>query len=67
MGSVSIHHNYIASNYMRNPSIAGDGPTEFVNNVIYNWGPFGSQIMNTEAGVAVNFIGNYYKTRPEYQ
>ena len=65
MGSISIHHNYITSNYMRNPSIAGHGPTEVVNNVIYNWGPLPSTVQNRGGGTAVNFIGNYYKAGPD--
>jgi pectate lyase len=65
LGTISLHHNYIASNFMRNPAITGDGPTEVVNNVIYNWGAFGSQIQNRGAGTKVNFIGNYYKKGPD--
>ena len=68
MGSISIHHNYLTSNFARNPAITGDGPTEFVNNVIYNWGDGtdgGSQIQNRGAGAAVNFIGNHYKAGPD--
>jgi pectate lyase len=65
LGTISLHHNYIASNFMRNPAIVGDGPTEVVNNVIYNWGAFGSEIQNRGAGTKVNFIGNYYKKGPD--
>jgi pectate lyase len=65
MGSISIHHNYIASNFARNPLITGDGPTEVVNNVIYNWKAFGTEIQNRGAGTAVNFIGDYYKRGPD--
>lgn len=64
MGAISIHHNYLVSNYLRNPLITGDGPTEFVNNVMYNWGSFGSQVQNRGAGTAVNLIGNFYKPGP---
>jgi pectate lyase len=65
MGSISIHHNFLTSNYMRNPAIYGDGPTEFVNNVIYNWAEGGAQIQNRGTGTAVNIIGNYFKAGPD--
>ncbi len=65
MGTISIHHNYLASNFMRNPSIGGDGPTEVVNNVIYNWKAFGTQISNTGTGVRANLVGNFYKPGPD--
>ena len=65
LGTISLHHNYIASNFMRNPAVSGDGPAEVVNNVIYNWGAFGSEIQNRGAGTKVNFIGNYYKKGPD--
>lgn len=64
MGTISFHHNYLTSNFMRNPEIGGDGPTEVVNNVIYNWGAFGTGMQNRGAGTAVNIIGNYYKAGP---
>ncbi len=65
MGTISIHHNFLASNHQRNPSIGGHGPTEVVNNVIYNWGAFGTQIQNRGTdGTKMNIIGNYYKAGP---
>jgi hypothetical protein len=64
MGTISLHHNFITSNYMRNPMISGDGPTEVVNNVVYNWGPFGTNTQNRGNGTKVNLIGNYWKKGP---
>ncbi|MFA6923362.1 MAG: T9SS type A sorting domain-containing protein [Bacteroidales bacterium] len=65
MHNISIHHNYITSNAERNPLISGNGPTEVVNNVIYNWQSFGTGVQTRDAaGSVVNFIGNYYKVGP---
>ncbi len=62
--NVSVHHNLLAHNSMRNPFIkTPDGVVEFVNNVIYNWGNGGlsGEIDNSEGDQKVNFVGNYYK------
>ncbi|MGH7944370.1 MAG: hypothetical protein ACREF9_05115, partial [Opitutaceae bacterium] len=65
LGPVSVHHNFLASNGTRNPVIAGDGPVDLVNNVIYHWSAFGTQIQNTSSnGVKINVIGNFYKKGP---
>ncbi|MDN5849703.1 MAG: hypothetical protein L0H63_08710 [Nitrococcus sp.] len=65
LGDVSIHHNLLHSNFMRNPNMYGDGPIHLVNNVIYNWGMFGSQVLNRGNGTRVNVIGNTYVAGPD--
>jgi pectate lyase len=67
MRNISIHHNYFAHNDQRNPLVAADGPFEFVNNVVYNWGSFGTSVWNRGDGVKINLIGNYYKSGPANQ
>jgi pectate lyase len=66
MRNISVHHNYLASNAQRNPLIGCEGPTEVVNNVIYNWQSFGAWIQSRgTAGAAVNYVGNYFKAGPD--
>jgi pectate lyase len=63
--NITIHHNYMANTAQRNPMIASDGPHHLVNNVIYNWRDFGTEIQNRGAGTKINIIGNIYKRGPE--
>jgi pectate lyase len=55
---VSVHHNYFAHNYARNPRIALDVDAEVVNNLIYN---YGSSATKLAPGAEVNAIGNIYQ------
>ena len=59
--TMSIHHNYFAHNYARNPLInAGneDRPlVDVVNNVVYDW--FGGAVMASGGYVKVNWTHNY--------
>jgi len=72
--NMTAHHNLMASNYTRNPTIpTGSGTTTYHNapdtdsvvnirnNVIYNWGSEGYGGQN---GIRINFIGNYYRPGP---
>lgn len=61
--NASFHHNLIAHNVSRNPRFAGspDFPTDFYNNVIYNWGFFSAY--GGEQG-NYNLRNNYYKYGP---
>lgn len=68
---ISVHHNLFSSNAQRNALIVARGPIQFVNNVIYNWSGFGTQIANRAsddsyqaAGIKLNLIGNHYKRGP---
>jgi len=68
--NISFLHNLFAHNDQRNPRISSD-LLEFVNNVVYNWGDYATQIdAATEndvvdpvivTGTRTNIIGNYYK------
>jgi pectate lyase len=64
--TVSLHHNFMAHNYERNPLInTGDGTlvVDAVNNVAYNF--FGGYAMGTqENGQKVNWVHNYVKRGP---
>lgn len=75
--NISLHHNYFANNDQRNPSIAAIydpnkpyteiAPVNIINNLIYNWGGFGTEINNNmepKSGVNINLIGNVYKRGP---
>jgi pectate lyase len=64
--TVSLHHNFLAHNYDRNPLInTGDGSllVDAVNNVTYNF--FGGYAMGTQDnGQKVNWVHNYSKGGP---
>lgn len=64
--TISIHRNFLAHNYERNPLInTGDGTllVDVVNNVTYNF--YGGLAMGTEDnGAKVNWIHNYSKGGP---
>jgi pectate lyase len=64
--TVSMHHNFLAHNYDRNPLInTGDGTlvVDAVNNVTYNF--YGGYAMGTqENGQKVNWVNNYVKRGP---
>ncbi len=63
--NISYHHNFLANNNMRNPMLAGHGPIEIVNNVIFNYAAFGTEIQNRGGGAKINLIGNNYKAGPD--
>ncbi|MES2571217.1 MAG: hypothetical protein V4710_14325, partial [Verrucomicrobiota bacterium] len=64
MKNVTMHHCYLVNSAQRNPLLASDGPHHIINNVIYNWQHFGTNIQNRGNGTAVNLIGNFYKRGP---
>lgn len=65
LSNISVHHNFMINNYSRNPVLSGNGPIELVNNLIYNYAAFGTQIQNRGGGTLLNIIGNYYKAGPD--
>ncbi len=64
MYNVSIHKNYFVSNDQRNPNLSAHGPYEFVNNLVYNWGSFGTQLGIRSGLMKINLIGNVYRPGP---
>ena len=68
--NLCVHHNIFAHNNERNPRVGGDVSLYFANNIIYNWGHYGSAISasgvagrrgNVTLGpVSANIINNYY-------
>jgi len=64
MKNISVHHCFMVNSAQRNPNIVGDGPSHIINNVVYNWQDFGTQMENRGNGAQVNLIGNYYKRGP---
>lgn len=62
--NITIHRCYFANTSQRNPAITGDGPFYMINNLIYNWQAFGTQLQSRGGGCRLNLIGNYYKRGP---
>lgn len=58
----TFHHNLLASNTGRNPSIGMGGEFDFRNNVVFNW-RHRSMDGGDETSM-VNVIANYYKPGP---
>lgn len=59
MNTITMHHNIYAHNNDRNPK--AKGVTDFVNNVVYNWGqyPFVAGGESATKGYG-NVVGNYF-------
>lgn len=60
MTDIDLHHNYIANSSHRNP-LAGNSSLRIVNNLMYNYGFYGTQV---SGGIRVDVIGNSYKPGP---
>lgn len=58
---ISIHHTLFAHNNMRNANLMWESETEFVNNIIYNWGKRATRVA---AKANTNIIGNVFKEGP---
>jgi hypothetical protein len=67
---VTMYSNLFAHNWMRNAYFENEQGTtvtsQFVNNVIYNWGYHGTQVGWEQGLTQVNVIGNYYKPGQDY-
>lgn len=62
--NISIHHCLMANSARHSPGLFGDGPFHVINNVIYNWQDFATQMGNRGNGARINLIGNHYKRGP---
>ena len=73
--NTSFHHNLLAHHSSRMPRFDHDyvteanvGPTDFINNVVYNWGgnsAYGGESRKSSGNQRqYNFIANYYKPGP---
>ncbi|MDR1416937.1 MAG: hypothetical protein LBJ57_05920 [Prevotellaceae bacterium] len=64
--NATFHHNLLAHHDSRNPRFAsgedGLSPTDYRNNVIYNWGNTNSAYGGEAADI--NIVNNYYKPGP---
>jgi hypothetical protein len=56
---ISVHHNLIAHNSRRNPTVS-DGPADVRNNVVYNY-RHGFTHEGSQRG-DFNYVGNWFKT-----
>lgn len=66
---VSIHHNYLAHNYVRQPKLKGDVLIDFRNNVSYDWyhqqgGMLSKGAIDTSKLPRINIVDNYYNCGP---
>jgi len=61
--SVSVHHNFFAHNYQRNPMINSVGVVDVVNNLIYHWLSRGASVTAIEDDAEANFVGNMFISR----
>jgi hypothetical protein len=57
--NASAHHNLLVHNHARQPQFSRDSEGEAINNVVYNYGQFATEV---QSGARVSLIGNYYKT-----
>lgn len=73
--NTTFHHNLLAHHSSRMPRFDHDyvtedniGPTDFINNVVYNWGgnsAYGGESRKSTGNQRqYNFIANYYKPGP---
>ncbi len=62
--NISIHNNYFVNNDQRNAAFSAVGPYEFVNNLVYNWGSFGTSMSARSGDFKINLIGNIYREGP---
>ncbi len=66
----SLHHNFFAHNFDRNPLVSGSGRWDVVNNVVFDPNSLmGSSVASLhdyeQARVEVNYVGNYTRRRVE--
>ncbi len=67
---ISIHHCLFAQNQARSPLFKANTYSDFVNNVIYNWGPECTYFSNdekTDLPIFTNIVCNYYKKIGGYE
>ena len=69
---ISLFRNVIAFNEERNPYIKPGASCEFINNLVYGWGPRGAwsvcNISNNDSSakpVTLTFAGNWYMPGPD--
>jgi len=63
--NISVLHNLFAHNNARNPQVSVLGPTQVVNNVVYNYGDLAFQTSNPHGPPEVELVGNYFQPGPE--
>lgn len=58
--SVSVHHNFFAHSYQRNPLIKISGISDVVNNLVYHWVSRGGGVTSDFAIAKSNWVKNKY-------
>ena len=58
--SISVHHNYIAHSFQRNPLVIASGIIDITNNLIYHWLSRGGENDTRFPGQQVNWIKNRF-------
>ncbi len=61
--SISLHHNFFAHSYQRNPLIKTSGVVDVVNNLIYHWISRGGGHDGSYDGQKINWVKNKYIAR----
>ena len=72
-GTLSFHHNLYANNYVGSPRVGDNLTLDFVNNVIFNWGPLSGSSGGTNdfdyssngCTNQLNYVCNYLIAGPE--
>ncbi len=58
--SISIHHNFFAHSYQRNPLVKASGVIDVVNNLSYHHVSRGGQQYGEHRGQKINWVKNHY-------
>ena len=61
--AISLHHNFIAHAFQRNPLVMGGGVVDVSNNLIYHWISRGGEQQTQFNGQKVNWVKNNFVSR----
>ncbi len=65
-GNISIHHNFFAHSYERNPLIKADGTVDVVSNLVYHWVSRAGQHYSQLPNLKVNWVKNKWIAKTNY-
>lgn len=58
--SITLHHNFFAHSFQRNPFVKISGIADIVNTLVYHWVSWGSAVTSDFGVTKVNFVKNKY-------
>jgi len=68
MVNIDLDHNLFMNLWNRCPLYQNIQSGQFINNIVYNWGWYGSSFSGQdEGGGIVDFIGNFYRRGPSFK